>query len=248
MNRSLLDYEEFSSGFQSARDAGIADSRFRHEQLEFDRLCVGLAKRAWAACFRSQNSEEARVACERWRAAHRELVCSQQRVRSRYGGASEPAPTFACVCAACGALWESRQRAKFCSRRCARRRPCFSPRDSPASRILDFLRTHPGSSSREIWRALSMKPHTVRKWLARARVTGFVIAQGRAGRRGFWIGLQGNPTGVSEWTLRRARIPSGISSGDADSRTQFRLETPTKTVSWRFRPIPTQIDIGAKPR
>ena len=207
MNRWLLDYEEFSSGFQSARDAAIADSRFRHEQLEFDRLCVRLAKRAWAACFRSQNPEEARVARARWQAAHRELVCSQQRVRSCYGSAAEPAPTFACVCAACGALWESRQRAKFCSRRCARRRPFFSSRISPGNRIRDFLRTHPGSTSREISRALSMKPHTVRKWLARARVTGFVVTHGRASRRQFWLGNHGNPTGVSECTLRWAMIP-----------------------------------------
>ena len=212
MSQRLLDYEEFSSGFQSARDAAIADSRFRHEQLEFDRLCVRLAKRAWAACFRSQNPEEARVARARWQAAHRELVCSQQRVRSRYGSAGQPAPTFACVCAACGALWESKQRAKFCSQRCARGRPCFSPRNSPANRIRDFLRAHPGSTSREIWRALSMKPHTVRKWLARARVTGFVVAQGRAGGRRFWLGLQGNPAGVSEWTLRWAMMPSEAAS------------------------------------
>lgn len=207
MSRSLLDYEEFSSGFQSARDAAIADSRFRHEQLEFDRLCVGLAKRAWAACFRSENPEDARVACARWREAHRELVCSQQRVRS-YGSAAQSPPTFACVCATCGALWESKQRAKFCSRRCARRRPWISPRISPGNRIRDFLRTHPGSTSPQIWRALSMKPRTVRKWLARARVTGFVVAHARPGRRQFWLANQGNPTGVSEWTLRWRTMPS----------------------------------------
>lgn len=224
MNRPLLDYEEFSSGFQSARDAAIADSRFRHEQLEFDRLCVQLAKQAWAACLRSQNREEARVARAKWRAAHCELVCSQRRVRARYGSAGEPAPTFACVCAACGALWESKQRAKFCSRRCARGRRCVNPRKSPANCIRDFLRTHPGSTSREIWRALRMKPHTVRKWLARARVAGFVITDGRAGRRRFWLGLQGNPTGVSEWTLRWAKMPSERPRTD-----QARVRIPSGT-------------------
>ena len=104
MNQRVLDYEEFISGFQSARDAAIADSRFRHEQVEFDRLCVQLAKQAWSACLESQNPDEARLAGARWRDAHLELACSQQRVRPRPSGAEEPALTFACVCAACGAL------------------------------------------------------------------------------------------------------------------------------------------------
>ena len=88
MNQRVLDYEEFTSGFQSARDAAIADSRFRHEQVEFDRLCVQLAKRAWSACLGSQDPEEARLARARWRDAHRELACSQQpgTAAVQYGG------------------------------------------------------------------------------------------------------------------------------------------------------------------
>lgn len=155
MNQRLLDYEEFTSGFQSARDAAIADSRFRHEQVEFDRLCVQLAKRAWTACLGSQNPEEARLARARWRDAHRELACSQQHVRPRSSRAVEPALTFACVCAACGALWESRQRARFCSRRCARSRRRIKilelrpPTGSASSceLILDLQRVKSGSRS-----------------------------------------------------------------------------------------------------
>jgi hypothetical protein len=210
MNQRLIDYDEYSSGFQSARDAAIADSRFRHEQLEFDRLCLQLAKRAWAACLRSENPAEARVARARWRDAHRELACSQQRVRHRCGSAGELAPTFACVCAACGALWESKQRAKFCSRSCARGGGYSKPRNSSAKSIRDFLRAHPGSTPREIWGALRLKPHAVRMWLARARVAGFVVTDERAGRRRYRLGTHGNPTGVGEWTLRLSTIPAEV--------------------------------------
>ena len=223
MNQRALDYEEFTSGFQSARDAAIAESRFRHEQVEFDRLCVQLAKRAWSACLGSQDPEEARLARARWRDAHRELACSQQRVRLRSSTAEESALTFACVCAACGALWESRQRGRFCSRRCARGRRRTSPRASPANRIRDFLRTHPGATASEIRLAVSLKPRTVRNCLARARVAGFVVTTGKASRRRYWLGIHGNPTGVSEWTLRLSTI--SVEAAFAKQSAQARWES-----------------------
>ena len=78
------------------------------------------------------------------------------------GNQAQPLPPCAC-----GALWESKQRAKFCSRRCARGPRCIRPRNSPANRIRDFLRAHPGSTSRVIWLALSLAQGVSQGQLAR---------------------------------------------------------------------------------
>ncbi len=191
---AVIQYDEDGriEGLQfDGRERAIQNWRDRKEVEEYRSLFDRLHKRNAARRARMEPIKKARIdaASSRYRDNNRDRIKRRDRDRRRAKYEADPVVN---QCAECGHVWippyEQRvKRSRFCSRSC-RNRNHARQRQRPATGMrkmdikqstIDYLRSHPWATLREIATAIGAKRPSLATCLCRWAKDGWVEKRGR---------------------------------------------------------------------